>query len=92
LNAAKVSASHKINDITTTNSKVLDLWPDTFDAMKSSNRMTTDQGVKVQDTDHWLQIVSDKQGPLLLEDHIAREKIMRCELAGGSLAIKLVVT
>lgn len=81
LNSAKESASHKINDVTTTNNKILDMWPNTFDAMKSSNRMTTDHGVKVQDTDHWLQVVSDKQqGPFLLEDQISREKIMRCEL------------
>lgn len=78
LNAAKESASHKINDVTTTNNKILDLWPNTIDAMKSSNRMATDHGVKVQDTDHWLRVVSDKQqGPSLLEDQIAREKIMR---------------
>ncbi|KAI5812780.1 catalase-like domain-containing protein [Pyronema omphalodes] len=78
LNAAKESAQQKFNDVTTTNEKILDLWPNTKDMTKSSNKMTTDHGVKVQDTDHWLKVVSEKsQGPNLLEDQIAREKIQR---------------
>jgi catalase len=81
LNAAKESAQQKFNDVTTTNEKILDLWPNTKNMTKSSNKMTTDHGVKVQDTDHWLRVVSEKsQGPNLLEDQIAREKIQRCKL------------
>ncbi|KAA8910803.1 catalase-like domain-containing protein [Sphaerosporella brunnea] len=78
LSAAKEAASETFNDVTTTNEKILDMWPNKVDQTKSGNRMTTDTGVKIQDTDHWLRVVSDKQeGPALLEDQIAREKIMR---------------
>ncbi|KAF8532635.1 catalase-like domain-containing protein [Trichophaea hybrida] len=78
LNSAKESASQKFNDVTTTNENILDMWPNTYDTTKSSNRMTTDIGVKVQDTDHWLKVVSkDQIGPFLLEDQIGREKIHR---------------
>ncbi|KDQ28627.1 hypothetical protein PLEOSDRAFT_1111887 [Pleurotus ostreatus PC15] len=43
-----------------------------------SQRMTTDQGLHVADTDNWLKVGSNSNvGPALLEDHIAREKIMR---------------
>ena len=84
LNSAKESASQKLNDVTTTNEKILNMWPNTIDTTKTSNRMTTDHGVKIQDTDHWLRVVSEKQqGPSLLEDQIAREKVHRC----GSLLV-----
>jgi catalase len=40
------------------------------------NKITTDWGVKVSTTDDWLKATSDdKQGPMLLEDPIAREKV-----------------
>lgn len=78
LNFAKEAASHKLNDVTTTNEKILDMWHNTADVSSSKNKMTTDHGVKVQDTDHWLKVVSQNQhGPSLLEDQIAREKIHR---------------
>lgn len=81
LNDAKRSASQKINEVTTTNEKTIEMWPNTVDAQKKENRMTTDAGVKVQDTDHWVKVVGEdgKHGPSLLEDQIAREKIHRCE-------------
>lgn len=42
----------------------------------SNDRMTSDFGVKIQDTDHWLAAsTGDKQGPALLEDNFAREKV-----------------
>lgn len=52
-------------------------------AQKKDNRMTTDHGVKVQDTDHWLKAINPdgRAGPSLLEDQIAREKIHRCKLS-----------
>ena len=79
LNNAKEAASQKFNDVTTTNEKILDMWPNVADASKEGNRMTTDHGVKVQDTDHWLRVSSENHiGPSLLEDQIAREKIHRC--------------
>ncbi|KAF6764798.1 catalase [Ephemerocybe angulata] len=44
----------------------------------SSSQMTTDHGVKISDTDHWLTVSNGSNpGPALLEDQIAREKIMR---------------
>ncbi|PKY05614.1 catalase-domain-containing protein [Aspergillus campestris IBT 28561] len=44
----------------------------------SNQPMTTDYGIKVSDPDHWLRVVDEKRtGPSLLEDPIAREKIMR---------------
>lgn len=77
---AKRSASQTINNVTTTNEKTIEMWPNTVDCQKKGNRMTTDAGVKIQDTDHWLKVVGDdgKNGPSLLEDQIAREKITRC--------------
>lgn len=44
----------------------------------SSNRITTDYGVKQSNTDDWLRVATeDKTGPSLLEDHAGREKIHR---------------
>lgn len=78
---AKRSASQTINDVTTTNEKTIEMWPNTVDIKKKEHRMTTDAGVGIQDTDHWLKVVGEdgKNGPSLLEDQIAREKITRCE-------------
>ncbi|TDZ34365.1 Catalase-1 [Colletotrichum spinosum] len=40
--------------------------------------MTTDHGVKIENTDDWLRVTNDeKTGPSLLEDQIGREKIHR---------------
>ncbi|KAF9892334.1 catalase A [Aspergillus nanangensis] len=50
------------------------------DTVELSNKhpMTTDHGLKIADTDHWLRIVDKNRiGPGLLEDSIAREKITR---------------
>jgi catalase len=76
LNEAKAAAAHKINNVTTVNEKILDMWGNTVSVEKSGNRQTTDAGVKVEDTDHWLKIVGgEKQGPGLLEDQIGRERV-----------------
>lgn len=84
LSSAKEGASQKISNVTTVNEKILEMWPNTVDVTKQSNRMTTDSGVKVHDTDSWLKVVSDGQeGPSLLEDQIGREKIHRCWYLAG---------
>ncbi len=76
LAAAKQSAQQKINDVSSINEKVVEMWPNTVDVEKKGSRMTTDHGVKVHDIDNWLKISSaDKQGPALLEDQIARERV-----------------
>ncbi|KAJ5532232.1 hypothetical protein N7513_001387 [Penicillium frequentans] len=62
---------------TTTDGKFADMEKDTVD-VHAKQHMTTDYGIKISDPDHWLRTVSDKNtGPSLLEDQIAREKIMR---------------
>ncbi|KAJ5892869.1 hypothetical protein N7504_009560 [Penicillium tannophilum] len=62
---------------TTTEGKFSDMEKDTVDVF-AKQHMTTDYGIKISDPDHWLRTVSDKNtGPSLLEDQIAREKIMR---------------
>ena len=56
--------------------KVAQLAANTKDVHDTSNRITTDYGVKQTNTDDWLGIVSeDKTGPMLLEDPFAREKV-----------------
>ncbi|EAW13378.1 spore-specific catalase CatA [Aspergillus clavatus NRRL 1] len=58
-------------------SKDADLQRDTVE-IDDKQHMTTDFGIKISDPDHWLRVVDDKNnGPSLLEDPIAREKIMR---------------
>lgn len=58
------------------NKKVAQLAADTKDVHDPSYRITSDYGVKQNDTDHWLAAVSeDKQGPQLLEDPFGREKV-----------------
>jgi len=43
---------------------------------------TTNTGQGVGDTDVWLKVAGDKQGPALLQDHHGREKVS----SGGDLA------
>lgn len=58
------------------NKKVAQLAADTKDVHDSSYRITSDYGVKQNDTDHWLSAsTEDKQGPQLLEDPFGREKV-----------------
>lgn len=41
-----------------------------------NSRITSDYGVKQNNTDEWLRVASaDQTGPMLLEDHFAREKV-----------------
>ncbi|KAJ5675723.1 Catalase A [Penicillium macrosclerotiorum] len=61
----------------TANSKIADMQKDTVE-LNDKHHMTTDYGIKISDPDHWLRVASDSRtGPMLLEDQIAREKIMR---------------
>ncbi|KAH7080147.1 catalase-like domain-containing protein [Paraphoma chrysanthemicola] len=73
------NVAEKAKDMTSaTSQKVADLAANTKDANDKSWKMTSDYGVKQNNTDDWLRVASDdKQGPLLLEDHFAREKIHR---------------
>jgi len=36
---------------------------------------TTNTGMGVEDTDVWLKVAGEKQGPALLQDHHGREKV-----------------
>ncbi|KAF2100902.1 catalase [Rhizodiscina lignyota] len=57
--------------------KAAQLAKDTKDYSKDY-KLTSDYGVKQENTDAWLRVVSeDKQGPMLLEDPFGREKIHR---------------
>jgi catalase len=61
----------------TEDGKFADMQKDTVD-VHAKQHMTTDYGIKISDPDHWLRVADDKStGPSLLEDQIAREKIMR---------------
>ncbi|KAI9044243.1 catalase-domain-containing protein [Aspergillus affinis] len=54
-----------------------DLERDTVE-LSGVQHMTTDFGVKISDPDHWLRVGDAKHnGPPLLEDSLAREKVMR---------------
>lgn len=76
LNEAKESATHKVNEIATTNQKTLDMYPNTVNVHQDTKTMTTDFGTKINDADHWLKITGAKgPGPSLLEDQIARERV-----------------
>lgn len=58
--------------------KLADLRRDMKDYHDPKNVITTDYGVKQWNTDVWLKVSNDnKTGPMLLEDHAAREKIHR---------------
>ncbi|KAF2211764.1 hypothetical protein CERZMDRAFT_68474 [Cercospora zeae-maydis SCOH1-5] len=60
------------------NAKVADLEKNTKNVFDPQNRITTDYGVRQHNTDDWLKVHSEeKTGPMLMEDHAAREKINR---------------
>lgn len=55
--------------------KAAQMQPDIQEPTKNS-RITTDFGVKQENTDDWLKVVSnDHTGPHLLEDAAGREKV-----------------
>ena len=58
--------------------KIEDLKSDIIDIQNAKPGLTTDYGVSISDTDRWLKVSNGENiGPMLLEDPIAREKIMR---------------
>lgn len=61
-----------------TSAKINDLKCDTVDVESHKPGLTTDFGVPVSNTDHWLKVSNGQNvGPHLLEDAIGREKIHR---------------
>lgn len=57
------------------NKKISDLARDTGDVHEKT-KFTSDHGVPISNTDHWLKVVSDDRGgPSVLEDQFAREKV-----------------
>jgi catalase len=64
-------------------SKMAQLAEVTKDVHDDKWRITSDYGVKQNNTDDWLRVATDDQtGPLLLEDQFAREKV--CSTVGPS--------
>ncbi|KAF2766187.1 CAT2 catalase [Teratosphaeria nubilosa] len=58
--------------------KINDLAQETKNYHDPNNRITTDFGTVQSNTDDWLKLANEnKTGPMLLEDHMAREKIHR---------------
>ena len=58
-----------------TDKKINDLAKDTRDVHEKT-KFTSDHGVPISNTDHWLKVVSDERGgPSTLEDQFAREKV-----------------
>jgi catalase len=67
-------ASEAVQHTASKHKKIIDLQHDTV-SLSNKITMTTDHGVKVENTDQWLRVVDDKHtGPSLLEDQLAREK------------------
>ena len=68
-------ASEAISGAFSSNKKIDDLKIN-INEPTSSHRITSDYGVKQNNTDIWLAASSEgRQGPQLLEDHFAREKV-----------------
>jgi catalase len=64
-----------LKSVTSGDKKAADLSRDSVD-VHTKTKFTTDHGVPVSNTDHWLKVVNEKtSGPSLLEDQIAREKV-----------------
>jgi catalase len=64
-----------VKSVASADKKAADLSRDTVD-VHTKTKFTTDYGVPVSDTDHWLKVVNEKtSGPSLLEDQVAREKV-----------------
>ncbi|EPS42548.1 hypothetical protein H072_3470 [Dactylellina haptotyla CBS 200.50] len=63
------------------NAKIASIKADIVDGHTKSQNMTTDFGVRLPESasNSWLRVVDDngREGPMLLEDSIAREKIHR---------------
>ncbi|KAF8881957.1 catalase [Gymnopilus junonius] len=76
MSAIKTTVKHAFANITETE-KIKDLSRNTVEPSSESG-LTTDHGVSVSNTDHWLKAIDgENAGPSLLEDQISREKIHR---------------
>ena len=75
--ASASNIAEKAKEMTSAkNTKIVQLAADTKDVNDKSWRITSDYGVKQNNTDEWLKVASDaQQGPQLLEDHFGREKV-----------------
>lgn len=66
---------HAAKDALAGNKKVADIKKDLVE-QTDKMKLTSDFGVKEPDTDNWLSASTNgRQGPLLLEDNFAREKV-----------------
>lgn len=58
------------------NKKLVDLSRDTVN-VHTNEPQNADHGVRIENPDQWLRVVDErKTGPSLLEDQIAREKVL----------------
>ncbi|TVY89553.1 Catalase [Lachnellula willkommii] len=74
LDGARQKAGEAVTSIMSTNKKTADMKPNMVEPT-SSDHLTSDFGVKQNNTDIWLHAsTGDRQGPALLEDNFAREK------------------
>ncbi|TVY84232.1 Catalase-1 [Lachnellula suecica] len=70
-------AAEAISHAMSTNKKTADMRPNVVEP-SSKDPLTSDFGVKQNNTDIWLSAsTGDRKGPALLEDNFAREKIMK---------------
>ena len=72
-------AHHNVQDgdHESTNKKIIDIERNTRNIHENVS-MTSDHGVKIENTDQWLRVIGDNGksvGPSLLEDQLAREKV-----------------
>jgi len=66
---------HAAKDALAGNKKVADVKKDIVE-QTDKTKLTSDFGVREPDTDNWLSASTNgRQGPLLLEDNFAREKV-----------------
>lgn len=73
--ASKAASAAKSAAMGSKNAKV-DQLGGKIVAYDESSRITSDYGVRQNNTDEWLRVVSENQtGPALLEDPFAREKV-----------------
>lgn len=86
-------ASEAVQHTTSKDKKIVDLQHDTV-SISDKLSMTTDHGVKIENTDQWLRVVDDiHTGPSLLEDQLAREKVCQNSInsTAPGLWIKILI-
>lgn len=69
-------AQQATQSVSSKDKKIVDLSRDTVD-VHTNEPQTTDHGVRIENPDNWLKVASGcETGPSLLEDQIAREKVI----------------